>query len=109
MQQTNALAPTASRAHSRQAAYLLLAGVVILWGSNWPVMKIALADIPPFWFAGLRVYLGAATLFIVLAATGGLALPGRRDVTQLLGGGVLQVAIYMGMVNLALVTVEPGR
>jgi drug/metabolite transporter (DMT)-like permease len=109
MQQTNTLAPAPSRAHSHQAAYLLLAGVVILWGSNWPVMKIGLAEIPPFWFAGLRVYLGAGTLFIVLAATGGLALPGRRDVMQLIGGGVLQVAIYMGLVNLALVTVEPGR
>ena len=96
-------------AHSRQAAYLLLAGVVVLWGANWPVMKIGLADIPPFWFAGLRVFLGSATLFAVLAIGGNLALPGRRDLIQLLGGGVLQVAVFMGMVNLALVNVAPGR
>ncbi len=106
MQQTNAL-PTA--AHTHRAAYLLLAGVVVLWGSNWPVMKIGLATIPPFWFAGLRVFLGAATLVIVLTITRNLALPGRRDIVQLISGGIFQVAIYMGLVNMALVTVEPGR
>ncbi len=96
-------------AHSRQAAYLLLVGLVVLWGANWPVMKIGLGDIPPFWFAALRVFMGAATLFIVLALGGNLALPGRRDMVQLFGTGVLQVAIYMGLVNLALITVAPGR
>jgi len=105
MQQANAL-PTP--AHTHRAAYLLLAAVVILWGCNWPVMKIGLATIPPFWFAGLRVFLGAATIFIVLAFTRNLALPGRRDVIQLISGGVFQVAIYMGLVNLALQTVAPG-
>src|ERR1051326_1006050 len=99
MQQTNTL-PAA--AHSHRAAYLLLAGVVVLWGCNWPVMKIGLSTIPPFWFAGLRVFLGAATLFIVLAITRNLALPGRRDIVQLISGGIFQVAIYMGLVNLAL-------
>ena len=106
MQQTNTLQ---AGAHSHRVAYLLLASVVILWGSNWPVMKIGLVEIPPFWFAGLRVFLGAATLFIVLAFNGGLALPGRRDMVQLIGTAVFQVAIYMGLVNLALVTVAPGR
>jgi drug/metabolite transporter (DMT)-like permease len=96
-------------AHSRQAAYLLLVGLVVLWGANWPVMKIGLGDIPPFWFAALRVFMGAATLFIVLALGGNLALPGRRDMVQLVGTGVFQVALYMGLVNLALTTVAPGR
>ena len=50
MQQTNTIQ---AGAHSHRAAYLLLASVVILWGSNWPVMKIGLVEIPPFWFAGL--------------------------------------------------------
>ena len=96
-------------AHSRQAAYLLLAAVVVLWGANWPVMKIGLADLPPFWFAAIRLFLGAFTLFAVLALGGNLALPSRRDTVQLLGGGVLQLAVYMGLVNLALMTVAPGR
>jgi drug/metabolite transporter (DMT)-like permease len=72
-------------------------------------MKLGLADIPPFWFASLRLFLGSACLFAVLAVTRNLALPGRRDVVQLLGGGVLQLAVYMGLVNLALLSVAPGR
>jgi drug/metabolite transporter (DMT)-like permease len=106
MQQTNAIQ---AGAHSHRAAYLLLVGLVILWGSNWPIMKIGLAEIPPFWFAGIRVFLGAGTLFIVLAFNRSLALPSRRDVIQLISVGVFQVAIYMGLVNIALTTVEPGR
>ena len=96
-------------AHSHRTAYLLLAGVVVLWGANWPVMKLGLADLPPFWFAAIRVILGALCLFAVLALGGNLALPGRRDMVQLLGGGILQVAVFMGLVNLALMSVAPGR
>jgi drug/metabolite transporter (DMT)-like permease len=105
--QRNTAIPAA--AHSHRAAYLLLAGVVVLWGANWPVMKLGLAELPPFWFAAIRVILGALCLFAVLALGGNLALPGRRDTVQLLGGGILQVAVYMGLVNLALVSVAPGR
>jgi drug/metabolite transporter (DMT)-like permease len=106
MQRTTAVPATA---HSRQAAYLLLAGVVVLWGANWPVMKLGLADLPPFWFASIRLFLGALCLFVVLALGGNLALPGRRDMVQLLGGGILQLAVFMGLVNLALLSVAPGR
>ncbi len=87
----------------------MLAGVVVLWGANWPVMKLGLADLPPFWFASIRLFLGAGSLFVVLAIGRNLALPGRNDMVQLLGGGILQLAVFMGLVNLALVSVAPGR
>jgi drug/metabolite transporter (DMT)-like permease len=106
MQRVSAISASA---HSRQAAYLLLAGVVILWGANWPIMKLGLAELPPFWFASIRLFLGAASLFAVLAIGGNLALPGRGDMAQLLVGGIFQLAIFMGLVNLALLTVAPGR
>jgi len=87
---------TPAAAHSRRAAYLLLAGVVVLWGANWPVMKLGLAELPPFWFAAIRVILGAFCLFAVLALGGNLALPGRRDMVQLLGGGIERQALHPG-------------
>ncbi len=95
--------------HSRRTAYLLLASLVLLWGANWPVMKLTLAVLPPLWFASLRLFLGSATLFLVLAATGGLRLPRRGDVLQLAVGGLLQLALYMGLCILGLQSMEPGR
>ncbi len=38
----------------------------LIWGYNWVVMKIALADCPPLLFASMRVLGGAAVLFVIL-------------------------------------------
>ena len=94
---------------TRRTAYLLLASLVVLWGANWPVMKLTLAVLPPLWFASLRLMLGAATLFGVLAATGGISLPARGDMLQLAVGGLVQLALYMGLCILGLQSMGAGR
>lgn len=100
------LAPAAA---SRGTAYLLLGAVILLWGANWPVMKVGLTYIPPFWFAAVRMAMGAATLFAVLAATRRLALPTARDLPLLLSVGLLQMAAFLALVNFGLQYVEAGR
>ena len=57
-------------------AYLLLAAVVVLWGVNWPIMKIGLAYIAPVWFVTIRLFIGAALFFALQLATSGIAWPG---------------------------------
>ena len=96
-----ALAPAA-------AAGLLLA-LVLLWGSNWPIMKVGITLIPPFWFAVVRLGLGALTLFLLLAALGRLRLPPRADLPVVASVGLLQMASYLALVNLALESVPAGR
>src|SRR4051794_30621031 len=61
--------------HSHRRAYLLLAVVVLLWGANWPVMKLALAFLPPLWFTTSRLLLGAGALFIAVGISGNLSRP----------------------------------
>ena len=73
-------------------ATLLLFAVILLWGVNWPVMKLGLESIPPFWFAAARMALGAATLFAVLAWR-----------------GLLQMVLFLACVNTGLQVVEAGR
>lgn len=101
--------PTVSVALSHRAAYLVLAAVVLIWGANWPVMKVGLAYAEPLSFTALRMILGAAALFGVLAATGRLAVPTRRDVPVLISVGLLQMAGFLACVMLGLQTVDAGR
>lgn len=95
---------------SLRGAYLLLMAVILLWGSNWPIMKIGLNEgLPPFWFAVSRLFLGMVTLLLLLAALGRLKLPQRRDLPVILTVGLLQVALFLGAINFALQFVEAGR
>jgi len=45
--------PAVAAPPSRARAYALLPLVVLLWGVNWPAMKVGLEYVPPFWFATL--------------------------------------------------------
>jgi len=92
----------------RQAA-ILLAAVIVLWGANWPVMKVGLASIPPLWFAAARVLLGAACLFALLAAVSRIRLPGRADLPVVMSIAVLQIALFLTLVTVGLQYVDAGR
>lgn len=98
-----------SVAFSPAVARLLLVGVVVLWGANWPVMKVGLQSMPPVWFAAARMTLGAASLFAMLAVLGRLKLPTRRDLPVVFTVGALQMAAFLVLVNIALQHVEAGR
>ncbi|WAH37115.1 DMT family transporter [Alicyclobacillus dauci] len=50
---------------SRTRAALLITFLVIMWGVNWPLTKIALQYTPPILFAGIRTVLGGLLLLIV--------------------------------------------
>jgi len=96
-----ALSPTVAR--------LLLVAVVILWGSNWPVLKSGVAYMPPVWFAAARMVLGALSLFALLAVLGRLSLPTRRDLPVVITVGALQMGAFLALVNIALLYVGAGR
>ncbi len=69
----------------RQLVGLVL--LTLMWGVNWPVMKLALREMGPLHFRALTMGLGAAALAIYFAAQGLRMLPiGRsewRDVAVL--------------------------
>jgi drug/metabolite transporter (DMT)-like permease len=86
-----------------------LALVVLIWGANWPTMKVGLAHIGPMWFAAARFWMGSLCLFAVLAWQGRLALPTRRDLPVLLSVGLTQMALFQPIVNFGLIHVNAGR
>ena len=61
------------------AAFLLLALMTVFWGINFPIMKLALAEIEPWTFRVICLSAGAAGLFAIARIAGqNLAAP-RRD------------------------------
>ena len=90
------------------AATLLLLAIVI-WGVNWPVMKIGLDYITPVWFSFIRISSASLCLFLALGIMGRLSVPARQDWPVVLSVGVLQVGLAMGLIHFGLLYVEPGR
>jgi drug/metabolite transporter (DMT)-like permease len=94
---------------NRRRALALVLFLVVVWGVNWPMMKIALAYTSPLWFVAMRLAIATACLFATLAASGRLALPHRHDWPVLLTIALLPMAGFMGLANLGLAHVPPGR
>ncbi len=90
-------------------AYLLLGAVVLLWGVNWPIMKVGLAYISPMWFAMARVTMGGACIFGVLAWQGRIRFPARRDLPVVISVGVLQIAVLLALMHAGIRYVDAGR
>jgi drug/metabolite transporter (DMT)-like permease len=84
--------------------YLYLAITVVSWAANWPLMKLALADAPPFVFVLLRLggtlALMAPALLVVREPL--LPVPGERFGQFVVG--LLQVAGFLifGIVGLSI-------
>lgn len=90
-------------------ALILLALLILVWGGNWPIMKIGLAHIQPLWFCTLRLALGLVSMVLILAPMGKLRLPPRGDWPVMVSLGLLNMALFMVLTNLALLVVPAGR
>ena len=84
-----------------------MVAMVVIWGYSWVVMKIALRYARPLDFATLRVGIGCALLFAIVAARGGRFVLPRYRMAVLLG--LLQVALFVALTQLALYFAGPGR
>lgn len=98
-----------ARKSVKRSAPVLLASIVVVWGANWPLLKMALDHCPPLWFAVLRLLLGLASLVAVLAPLGRLKMPARQDWPLVLSVGLLQMAAFGALINMGLMFVPAGR
>ena len=60
---------------STRNAVGLLALVVFAWGTNWPVTKMIVHDVPPIWATAMRCMIAAAALAPLLWAQGTFIVP----------------------------------
>ncbi|WP_448144786.1 DMT family transporter [Pseudomonas silesiensis] len=91
------------------STYIWLFVMVLLWGSSWPVTKLALEGVPPLWLATIRFASAAVCLFVYLVARGQLKLPTRKDMPIIASVGLLQMMAFTGLGMVAMVHVDTSR
>ena len=73
---------------------LALVVLGVIWGVNFSVIKVALAEFEPLAFNALRFPLAAATLFALLRLRGPIPLPRREDWARVVFLGLLANVVY---------------
>lgn len=86
------------------AAYLLFSA---LWSGNWLVIRLGLADLPPFLFAGLRLALASVLLAAIVLGRRGSKLSGRQ-IRFIALVGFLQIGVSYACVFTAEQWIESG-
>lgn len=63
-----------------RTGFVLLAALGLFWGLNWPGMKIALAELPVWWFRSMSVAAGAIGLLTIAWITHRRMRLSRREI-----------------------------
>ena len=103
------LTVSAERAARPRIVYLYLAIIVVSWGGNWPMMKLALANAPPLTFVLLRLAGTLAVMAPILVVLRAPLLPVRGERLGLFLVGQLQVAGFLVCSIIGLSIVPAGR
>jgi len=82
---------------------------VVKLGGAWPITKYAMPAIPPLWFAVGRAGFAALAVAALLAATGKLKLPPRREWVTVAVIAFFQLAAFFALSHAALPYVPAGR
>lgn len=79
---------------ARLRAYLGLLLMVLIWGANFSVAKVALGSVPPLAFNALRFPFAALALLVALRMRGRIPRPAPQDVSRILVLGLLGNVLY---------------
>jgi len=91
-QDTPRSAPSTATSSLNVSGLLLLVGLTVVWGSNWPVMKIAMAEIPVWWFRAACLVCGGLGLLGLAALSGNRLLLKAHEIPPLLLTAAFAVA-----------------
>ena len=93
---------------SKKHRYLLLLTVVLVWGLSWPLNKLGLDYIPPYWFAACRLIVGTFFMFLLTIFMKKLIIPTIKDLPLIVIIGTLQIGLFILFINLGLATEPSG-
>lgn len=102
-------APQAVAAPSLHTGYLMLAGIALTWGANYPLLKMGLEYAPPLLFTVLRMTLGTLVMALIVYRLGRLRWPPRGDWPVVFSAGVAQNMLFITLITIGLQYVPAGR
>ena len=88
---------------------LLLVLLTLVWGLNWPVMKLGVTGFPPLTFRTLCMWLGLPVLWLFLRLKGIPLRIERRDWRELAVLTVFNMLFWHTLAILAIQTLSSGR
>ena len=88
---------TSSSEGRRFSPDLAIVLLVLIWGSNFSVVKSALSEFSPLAFNATRFVLASAVLAVFLAISGVRVRFPKQDVMRLVGLGLLGNVLYQGL------------
>ncbi len=81
--------------HSEAGARLMLIALCVVWGVTWPIMRIALREVPPLTMRTTSTLVGGIILFAVcLVMRRGLRLTGVKSWAHVFVASLLNVASF---------------
>ena len=92
---------------SRQWTVLVL--LTLVWGLNWPVMKIGVTGFPPLTFRTLCMWIGTPVLGLFLLARGVSFRVGREHWRELLVLSTFNMFIWHALIIVAVQHLSSGR
>jgi drug/metabolite transporter (DMT)-like permease len=94
---------------STRGAAVLLASVVLAWGTNWPVTKLIVHDVTPLWATALRCMIAAVALAPLLWMQGDFIIPRRGDLPVVFCTSILHLVAFSALIAIGLQSVPAGR
>ena len=87
-----------------------LVGITLMWGINWPMMKIALREVSPMYFRGVTMGLGAVWLFFYFRFQGLRLWPAnRREWRDIVLLGIPNMFLWHALSILGVMSLPSGR
>jgi drug/metabolite transporter (DMT)-like permease len=91
-------------------ARVMLVVLCFIWGITWPLMKIALLEIPPFSMRTVTAALGAFVLYLVCRFTGrSLRVPNAKAWVHIIIASLLNVVAFVVFGSFAQLTAATSR
>ena len=96
-------------AHSLSHAYVPMAILALIWGCNWPVLKLGVAELPPLTFRALTLPFAALGMLAVARASGEtIAIP-RAWWGRVVVLAIFNIAVWNGLVLFGVKLLPAGR
>ncbi len=88
---------------------MLLLLLIVVWGTNWITLKLALEYVPPIWSVFFRTFPACLIFWTVCSISGRARIPVKADVPIILSVGVLHMVVFSVIVSMGMQYLPAGR